>query len=125
MLQVNKKILVVEDDDIGQFLIKKMIDDLGYESYIASNGIEAIEVLEKEEFDVILMDIEMPIISGYETTKRIRTSQIDRIKNIPIIGISANPFENDLQPFLDKGMNDYISKPIHELELKEKLEKQH
>ncbi len=125
MLQVNKKILVVEDDDIGQFLIKKMIDDLGYESYIASNGIEAIEVLEKEQFDIILMDIEMPIISGYETTKRIRASQIDRIKSIPIIGISANPFENDLQPFLDKGLNDYISKPIHELELKEKLEKQH
>ncbi len=119
------RILVVEDDDIGQFLIKKMIDDLGYESSIVSNGMEALSILENEKFDIIIMDIEMPILNGFETTKRIRSSSNPNYNSIPIIGISANPLENELQPYLDKGMNDYISKPIHELELKEKLEKQH
>lgn len=119
-----RRILIVEDDDISQFLIKKMMDDLGFSAQIVSNGIEAISILENETFDAILMDIEMPIISGFEATRRIRNSHLTHLHHIPIIGISANPFETDLQPFVDKGMNDYISKPIHELELLEKLEKQ-
>ncbi len=118
------RILIVEDDDISQFLINKMMTDLGYHTFIVSNGIEALEVLETEKFDLILMDIEMPIISGYETTRRIRNSNITEMSQIPIIGISANPLENDAEPFIEKGMNDYISKPIHELELKQKLDKQ-
>lgn len=120
----NNRILIVEDDDISQFLINKMMTDLGYHTFIVSNGIEALEILESEKFDLILMDIEMPIISGYETTRRIRSSNITQLSQIPIIGISANPLENDVKPFLEKGMNDYISKPIHELELKQKLDKQ-
>ncbi len=118
------RILIVEDDDISQFLINKMMTDLGYHTFIVSNGIEALEVLETEKFDLILMDIEMPIISGYETTRRIRNSNITEMSQIPIIGISANPLENDAIPFIEKGMNDYISKPIHELELKQKLDNQ-
>lgn len=118
------KILIVEDDDISQFLINKMTSDLGYHTFIVSNGIEALELLESELFDLILMDIEMPVINGFETTRRIRSSNITQLSNIPIIGISANPLDNDIQPFLDRGMNDYISKPIHELELKQKLDKQ-
>lgn len=118
------RVLVVEDDDISQFLIKKMMDDLGYESQTVSNGLDAIAILEIEVFDAILMDIEMPIMSGFEATRRIRNSPISHLHTIPIIGISANPFETELQPFIDKGMNDYISKPIHEMELLQKLEKQ-
>lgn len=118
------KILIVEDDDISQFLISKMIMDIGHQYTIASSGVEALEVLEKESFDLILMDIEMPIISGYETTRRIRSSNNSQLSHIPIIGISANPLENDVKPFLEKGMNDYISKPIHELELKQKIDNQ-
>ncbi len=118
------KILIVEDDDISQFLISKMIMDLGHQYIIASSGVEALEVLENERFDLILMDIEMPIISGYETTRRIRSSNNSELSHIPIIGISANPLENDVKPFLEKGMNDYISKPIHELELKQKIDNQ-
>ena len=124
-MHTTKRILVVEDDDIGQFLIKKMTDDLGYESCIVSNGMEALSILENEKFDIIIMDIEMPILNGFETTKRIRSSENLHLKSIPIIGISANPLDNELQPYLDKGMNNYISKPIHELELKKKLEIQY
>ncbi len=118
------KILIVEDDDISQFLISKMVNDIGHQFILASNGVEALEILEKETFDLILMDIEMPVISGYETTRRIRMSNNSQLSQIPIIGISANPLENDVKPFLEKGMNDYISKPIHELELSQKIDNQ-
>ncbi len=120
--QSANRILVVEDDEISQFLIMKMMSDLGFSAEICSNGPDAIELLQKEHFDLVLMDIEMPIISGFETTRRIRNIENEWLKNIPIIGISANPFENELQPYLDRGMNDYISKPIHEPELMKKIE---
>lgn len=119
-----KHILVVEDDDISQFLIQKMMNDLGYDSQIVSNGIEAIEVLSSNSFDLILMDIEMPIINGFETTKRIRNSDNSLNRHIPIIGISANPLESNIELFLKMGMNDYISKPIHEMDLKIKIDNQ-
>ncbi len=118
------KILIVEDDDICQFLISKIVQNIGYEFTVASNGVEALEILEKENFDLILIDIEMPIMSGYETTRRIRISNNSQLSQIPIIGISANPLENDVKPFIEKGMNDYISKPIYELELKQKIDNQ-
>ncbi len=118
------KILIVEDDDISQFLISKMVNDIGHQFILASNGVEALEILEEISFDLILMDIEMPVISGYETTRRIRMSNNSQLSQIPIIGISANPLENDVKPFLEKGMNDYISKPIHELELRQKIDNQ-
>lgn len=119
-----KHILVVEDDDISQFLIQKMMDDLGFKHHIVSNGLDAIEVLEKTPFDLVLMDIEMPIINGFETTRRIRNSDNSINRHIPIIGISANPLENNIESYVKMGMNDYISKPIHELDLKLKIENQ-
>ena len=68
----NKKILLVEDDDISQFLIKKMLENLSLDVTIVSNGIEALSILSQEKFHLILMDIEMPVISGYETIRRIQ-----------------------------------------------------
>lgn len=119
-----KKILIVEDDEISQFLMKKMLDDLGYQSHVVSNGLEALEILEVEVFDLIFMDMEMPILSGLETVKRIREAGNIKYSNIPIIGISANPFENGLLNFKEKGLNDYITKPVLEQVLLEKIENQ-
>lgn len=118
------RLLVVEDDDISQFLINKLLTDLHITFVIVSNGPEALEILRLEAFDAILMDIEMPVMSGFEATSIIRNSENTDIKSIPIIGMSANPFEIAQQPYLEIGMNEYITKPIHELELLEKLEKQ-
>ena len=118
------RLLVVEDDDISQFLINKLLTDLHITFVIVSNGPEALEILQVEVFDAILMDIEMPIMRGFEATIIIRRSENSAIKNIPIIGMSANPFEIAQEPYLEIGMNEYITKPIHELELLEKLEKQ-
>jgi|688.fasta_scaffold05114_9 CheY-like chemotaxis protein len=118
------RLLVVEDDEISQFLIERLLTDLHITSTIVSNGPDALEILEQEAFDAILMDIEMPVMSGFEATSIIRNSENSAIKNIPIIGMSANPFEIAQEPYLEIGMNEYITKPIHELELLEKLEKQ-
>ena len=101
-----------------------MLDDLSYESIVASNGIEALEILEVEEFDLIFMDMEMPILSGLETVKRIREAGNIKYTNIPIIGISANPFENRLHNYKETGLNDYITKPVLEQVLLEKIENQ-
>ncbi len=108
-----KKILLVEDDDISQFLLKKMIEDQGYELTIIDNGVSALELLENVHFDLIIMDIEMPIISGIEATRRIRSMQNPVKAQVPIIGISANPFES-ADDFIQKGMSDYIIKPVDE-----------
>lgn len=119
---MDKCILVVEDDDISQFLISKMLEGLGYAVKIASNGPEALEILKSNYFDVILMDIEMPVISGYETIRRLKSGDYpNNIKNIPIIGISANPFEDNEEIYLEHGMNAYISKPIQVDDLNTKI----
>lgn len=125
-MNLNKsyKILVVEDDEISQFLLTKMLGDLGYESNIASNGVEALELLKNEVYGLVFMDMEMPILSGFETVQLIRNSENSILKNIPIIGISANPFESELDYYIKKGLNDYISKPISESNLREKLNNQ-
>lgn len=118
----NKRILVVEDDDISQFLIKKMLENLSLDVTIASNGIEALELLGGHKFDLILMDIEMPVISGYETVRRIQNGNFDNeAKSTPIIGISANPFENDKEVYIKQGLRDYITKPISQEELSIKI----
>jgi CheY-like chemotaxis protein len=114
----NKKILVVEDDDISQFLIKKMLENLSFDVHITSNGIEAIDILANNNFDIILMDIEMPVISGFETVRRIQKGNLNDIaKNTPIIGISANPFDDDKELYYSQGLRDYITKPISQEDL--------
>lgn len=114
----NKKILVVEDDDISQFLIRKMLENLSFDVTIASNGIEAIEILAENKFDIILMDIEMPVISGFETVRRIQNGNLNySAKNTPIIGISANPFDDDKELYFSQGLRDYITKPISQEDL--------
>lgn len=121
-MTTNRRILVVEDDDISQFLIKKMLENLSFDVTMASNGIEALEILAENLFDIILMDIEMPVISGFETVRRIQNGDYKpETKNIPIIGISANPFENEKETYYIQGLRDYITKPISQEDLSEKI----
>jgi CheY-like chemotaxis protein len=109
------KILLAEDNIVNQkvatsLLIKKW----GHEVTIANNGIEAVKALEKNDFDIVLMDIQMPDMDGMEATRLIRESDA-RHKNrtIPIIAMTAHAMKGDKEKFLDAGMNDYISKPIN------------
>lgn len=109
----NKKILIAEDNSLNQFIIKKILINAGIDVTIASNGQEAIKILSEREFDMVLMDIQMPIMDGVEATKIIRDTSSDVINhNIPIIAFTAHALEHEKDEFLKIGMNDYIFKPI-------------
>lgn len=103
------RILVVEDHPTNQFVVKSMLDALKCEATIASNGLEALEALERKEFDLILMDCRMPGIDGLETTRRIRK---ELGKTLPIIAMTANTMPEDIEECRKAGMNDYLAKPF-------------
>lgn len=114
----NLKVLVVEDVPLNQLLMKIIIDDYGFEREIADNGKMAIEILGAKSFDIILMDLQMPEMNGYETTEVIRKKLNS---NIPIIALTADVTENDLAQCKAVGMNDHIAKPIDEKLLYNKI----
>ena len=107
----NVMVLVVEDISLNKLLIKTLLDDFGFECDIVSNGKEAIEKLRYKRFDMILMDLQMPIMNGFEATDYIRNT----LKlTIPIIALTADVTTVDLDKCKAVGMNDYVSKPINE-----------
>lgn len=114
----NINVLVAEDIPLNQLLMKTILDDLGFECNIASNGKIAIEKLETEHFDVVLMDLQMPEMNGFEATEYIRTIlKLD----IPIIALTADVTTVDLAKCTAVGMNDYIAKPVDERVLYSKI----
>lgn len=114
----NLKVLVVEDILLNQLLMKTLLDDFGFERDIAANGRIAIEKLETNTYDVILMDLQMPIMNGFETTEYIRTIMKS---DIPIIALTADVTTVDLAKCRAVGMNDYLAKPIDDRLLYTKL----
>ena len=117
------KILVAEDNKLNQILIKKILVALNMSVSLAENGKEAIEILEKEAIDLILMDIQMPVMDGYQATEHIRThfdNEPDK-KNIPIIALSAAVTEAEREKAKHLGMNFFIPKPFKEEEIIETI----
>ncbi|MFT8313137.1 MAG: response regulator [Clostridium sp.] len=106
----NKKILIVDDDPRNIFVLAAALEDYGAEIIEAENGEAALRKLETQAVDLILMDIMMPVMNGYEAIKKIRSS--DKIKNIPIIATTAKSLKGDREKCMAAGANDYISKPI-------------
>ena len=109
------KILVAEDNEINAEIITELLDSIGIKCVIAEDGLEALRVFTEEspdEFDMIFMDIQMPIMDGYESARKIRASNNTRAKSIPIIAMTANAFEDDVKASMASGMNAHISKPI-------------
>ncbi len=104
------QILLVEDNKVNQLVAAGLLKKLGYQPDYASNGIEALEALEKKRYDLILMDCQMPVMDGYETTRRIRANKA--WENLPIIAVTANVIQGDRETCLASGMNDYITKPF-------------
>jgi two-component system, sensor histidine kinase len=105
------RILIVEDNQVNQKLVSALLQKNGYAVSIAGNGVEALKLLEREEFRLILMDVQMPVMDGLETTRLIRGDK--RWQGIPIVAMTARAMEGDKQSCLSAGMNGYISKPIH------------
>lgn len=109
------RILVAEDNMVNQKLVSNMLKRMGHTSDLAANGEIAIEMLEQNDYDAVLMDIQMPIMDGLEATRRIRTMGYT---TLPILGLTASASRSD---FTELGFNDWLPKPIPMLELKAKL----
>ena len=114
----NIKVLVVEDIPLNQLLMKTLLDDFGFDRDLASNGKIAIEKLQTKSFDIILMDLQMPEMNGFEATEFIRTKLNSKI---PIIALTADVTTVDLAKCKAVGMNDYIAKPVDERLLYSKI----
>ena len=112
------KVLVVEDNIVNQKVAVKRLHSLGFFADVVENGRLALDSLAAESYDLILMDCQMPVLDGYETTKQIRQNECGTSKHIPIIAVTANALNGDREKCLDAGMDDYMSKPFK----KEKLE---
>jgi CheY-like chemotaxis protein len=112
------KVLVVEDMALNQLLMKTLLDDFGFECDIADNGKIAIEKLKEKSFDIIMMDLQMPVMNGFEATEYIRNTLNSEI---PIIALTADVTTVDLSKCKAAGMNDYIAKPVDERLLYSKI----
>ncbi len=112
------KVLVVEDMPLNQLLMKTVLDDFGFERDIAANGKIAIELLEARVYDIVLMDLQMPVMNGFETTEYIRNTLNS---SIPIIALTADVTTVDIDKCKAVGMNDYLAKPIDEKLLYKKI----
>ncbi|MDN3677636.1 CHASE3 domain-containing protein [Flavobacterium paronense] len=112
------KILVVEDMELNQLLMKTLLDDFGFECEIAANGKIAVEKLKKNNYDIVLMDLQMPEMNGFEATEYIRKTMK---LTLPIIALTADVTTVDVAKCKEVGMNDYISKPVDERLLYSKL----
>ena len=107
-------ILIAEDDFINQKLIENILHRLGYRTDTVSNGIQALNSLKKKNYNVILMDVRMPEMGGFETTQAIRQMTIEQPY---IIAMTANAMSNDRDECLNIGMNDYVAKPMYMAEI--------
>ena len=105
-------ILVVEDNELNQMVTRKLLSDWGITPVIANNGREGIEKLREQDFDLILMDVQMPEMDGYEATRVIRNEFATPKKDTPIIALTATALSGIYDECINAGMNDYISKPI-------------
>jgi signal transduction histidine kinase/DNA-binding response OmpR family regulator len=116
-------ILLAEDNPVNQMLAVKVLEKMGHTISVAGNGLQALDLLEKGHFQVILMDVQMPEMDGFETTRAIREREKLTGGHIPIIAMTAHAMMGDRERCLEAGMDDYISKPINRNELLECIEK--
>lgn len=116
-----KKILVAEDSSVIQNLTKKILTLQNFQITSVKNGEQVLEKLKEESFDLILMDINMPVMDGIECTKRVRGLSDESKKNIPIVAITGNARNYTMEEFLSNGINDFIPKPLNFDQLVEKV----
>jgi len=117
----NKSIFLVEDNPINQQIARELLEQAGLKVSIANNGQECLDNIDSQLFDCILMDLQMPVLDGLDTTRRIR--QMSKYKDLPIIAMTANAMKTDVDNCIKAGMNDHIAKPINVSNLFNTLEK--
>lgn len=110
-------ILCVEDNPDNMMLVKRVLESRGYAVLEARNGLAGLAKAEGEEVDLVLLDINLPDIDGYEVARRLRSSSKPSLATVPIIAITANALKGDAEKALEAGCNVYMSKPINIKEL--------
>jgi PAS domain S-box-containing protein len=121
---VRERALVAEDDEISLLAARHMLESFGYDASGVGDGREALRLLEEQNFDLILMDVQMPVMDGVETTRRIRKSaRLGAKSRIPIIAMTAYAMTGDREKFLAAGMDGYVSKPVEKQALRDALDK--
>lgn len=124
-LKLDAKILMVEDNPINQMVAQKMLEKIGLKATIANNGIEALQCLDQQSFDLVLMDCQMPEMDGFDATREIRKLDIKALdqKHLPVVAMTANVMSGDRERCLEVGMDDYIGKPVQRDQLASVLRK--
>jgi CheY-like chemotaxis protein len=112
-----KTILVAEDVEMNQHLIRHILESSGAQVVIARNGTEALDLVKKQNFDCVIMDVQMPEMDGIEATEQIRRLEDPKVSAIPIIALTANCQPGDLEKYEQAGMDDVLAKPIVEAQL--------
>jgi CheY-like chemotaxis protein len=115
-------ILCIEDNPDNMLLVKRVLQARGYRVVEAKNGTEGLLAAENQDVELILLDINLPDIDGYEVARRLRSSTIPKLVYVPIIAITANALKGDAEKALDAGCNVYMSKPINIRELWARVE---
>jgi len=115
------RILLAEDNPVNQKVAVRLLETQGHSVVPVSTGAELLEVFPRGSFDLILMDVQMPVMNGYDATRAIRAREWSTGKHIPVIALTAHAMQGDRQICLDAGMDDYLSKPIQSGDLRETL----
>lgn len=107
------KVLLIEDDETNRLAIRQLLEQLNFSVGVAEDGLKGLDMLMKQDFDFVLMDIKMPVLDGVQTTREIRTNPEFQAKaDIPIIAVTAYAMAGDKEKYLTAGMDDYITKPV-------------
>ena len=115
-------ILYIEDNPDNTMLVRRALESRGYHLITSATGIKGVDTAEQEEIDLILLDINLPDIDGYEVARRLRASEKRELKTIPIIAVTANALKGDAEKALNAGCDVYMSKPINIRELWARVE---
>ena len=110
-------VLYIEDNPDNMMLVQRALESRGYHLLKAMKGLDGVTAAEKEQVDLILLDINLPDIDGYEVARRLRSSAKSELARVPIIAVTANALKGDAQKALDAGCDVYMSKPINIREL--------
>ena len=119
---MGSKILYIEDNPDNMLLVQRALESRGYKLLQAINGLDGLDTAEKEDIDLILLDINLPDIDGYEVARRLRQSDKSELAYIPVIAITANALKGDAEKALEAGCDVYMSKPINIRELWARIE---
>src|SRR5262249_10571303 len=117
------RVLVAEDNAVNRLVAQRLLQKKGHSIALANNGREALQRIQAEQFDVVLMDVQMPDLDGYTATAEIRKMEANSGKHLPIIGVTAHAMEGDRERCLAAGMDGYVAKPVIPTQLYAEIER--